>query len=98
MCVAPLHTVEDAELDVGPLCLTAATKHPSLLASYLLNLRLGPPAIRKLVLADLRRFRDLGARQRASDLWIVPRLLHDEHHEDGWARSSSGDLAPSIDI
>ena len=63
------------------LGVTPSAKHHSLLASYLLNLRRGPPAVRNMILADLRSFLDLGAQQRAADLFVVLRLFLSDHPE-----------------
>jgi hypothetical protein len=55
-----------------------SVKHRSLLSSYLLNLelgKLGPIAVRDMIVADMRRFRELGALQRAADLLLVLRLF-----------------------
>lgn len=46
-------------------------KHCRLLSSYLLNLDRGPIAVREMIVGDIDRFRDLGARQQASDLSLV---------------------------
>ncbi len=46
-------------------------KHCRLLSSYLFNLERGPIAVREMIVGDINRFRDLGARQLASDLSLV---------------------------
>lgn len=48
-----------------------SAKHSRLLSSYLLNLERGPAAVREMIVGDIRGFRDLGARQQASDLCLV---------------------------
>jgi hypothetical protein len=48
-----------------------SAKHHHLLSGYLLTLGRGPAATRDLIIADLLRFLDLGARHRAADLLIV---------------------------
>ena len=49
----------------------SSAKHCRLLSSYLLNLERGPVAVREMIVGDISRFRDLGARQLASDLSLV---------------------------
>ena len=48
-----------------------SAKHCRLLSSYLLNLDRGSVAVREMIVGDIDRFRDLGARQLASDLSLV---------------------------
>jgi hypothetical protein len=43
-------------------------RHRRLLASYLLNLRRGTATVRKMILDDITRFDDLGARAYAGEL------------------------------
>lgn len=57
------------------LGVTPSAKHQSLLSSYLLNLNRGPIAVRDMIIADMRLFRELGALQRAADLLLVLRLF-----------------------
>ena len=52
-----------------------SNRHLSLLASYLLNLWRGEVAVRKIILADLRAFIDLGALEQAADLLLVLRIF-----------------------
>jgi hypothetical protein len=40
-----------------------------------LNLERGPLAVRNMIIADLRRFHELGARQYTADLLLVLRLF-----------------------
>jgi hypothetical protein len=54
-------------------------RHDSLLSSYLLNSHRGLDAVRAMIVADLRRFLDLGVPARAADLLIVLRLLLTDH-------------------
>ena len=54
-------------------------RHSRLLASYLYCLGKGPAKVREMILADLRRFLDLGARDHAADLLIVLRRFLREH-------------------
>ena len=63
------------------LGVTPSAKHRSLLSSYLLNLERGPMAVRDMIIADLRRFRDLGALQPTADLLLVLRLFLTDHPE-----------------
>jgi hypothetical protein len=48
-----------------------SAKRSQLLSSYLLNLERGPTAVREMIVADINRFRDLGAHRQASDLSLV---------------------------
>ena len=63
-----------------PLCAVPSARHCSLLASYLLNLKRGDRAVCKMIVGDLRRFQELGARQRAADLLLVLRLFLSGYH------------------
>ncbi|HEY8261426.1 MAG TPA: hypothetical protein VIG55_09460 [Methylosinus sp.] len=56
-----------------------SARHDSLLSSYLLNSHRGLDAVRAMIVADLRRFLDLGVPARAADLLIVLRLLLTDH-------------------
>jgi hypothetical protein len=49
----------------------SSAKHCRLFSGYLLNLERGPVAVREMIVGDIGRFRDLGARQLASDLSLV---------------------------
>ena len=53
-----------------PDALTSA-KHCRLFSSYLFNLERGPIAVREMIVGDIVRLRDLGARQLATDLSLV---------------------------
>jgi hypothetical protein len=57
------------------LGVTPSAKHRLLLLSYLLNLDRGPMAVRDMIIADLRRFRELGALQPTADLLLVLRFF-----------------------
>jgi len=57
--------------DETPPNAPSSEKHCRLLSSYLFNLERGPIAVREMIVGDIRRFRDLGARQLASDLSLV---------------------------
>jgi hypothetical protein len=65
-----------------------SSKHRSLLSTYLLSLHRGPMAVKNLIVADLRRFRDLGAFAYAGDLLVVLRLFLMIHPEARSARNS----------
>lgn len=52
-----------------------SSRHHSLLSSYLLTLGRGPQAVRDMIIADMRRFLDLGVTTRAADLLIVLRMF-----------------------
>jgi hypothetical protein len=49
----------------------SSAQHCRLLSSYLFNLERGPIAVREMIVGDIGRLRDLGARQLASDLSLV---------------------------
>jgi hypothetical protein len=55
------------------LALRLDDTHRALLASYLLNLWRGPEAVRKLIVADVRLWIELGAPERAADGFLVLR-------------------------
>jgi hypothetical protein len=70
-----------------------AARHKSLLASYLLSLRRGEKAVCRQIVADFWRLRDLGAKERAGDVFHVLRLFLSVHPraKRELARASSGD-------
>jgi hypothetical protein len=51
-----------------------SAKHEALLASYLLNRWRGAAAVYDMIRRDLKNAVDLGARERAADLFLVLRL------------------------
>ncbi len=51
------------------------TRHDALLQSYMFNIGRGEAVVREMMVADLRRFLDLGARARAADALVVLRLF-----------------------
>jgi hypothetical protein len=57
--------------DETPPNAPSSAKHCRLLSSYLFNLERGPIAVREMIVGDIGRLRDLGARQLASDLSLV---------------------------
>jgi hypothetical protein len=63
-----------------------SSKHRSLLSTYLLNLHRGHMAVKDMIVADLRRFRELGAFACAADLLVVLRLFLMIHPEARCAR------------
>ncbi len=69
-----------AGLSAGELILgiEPSDRHKWLLAGYLLNKHLGQHAVLKSIVADLRRYLDLGVPARAADLLIVLRLFLSE--------------------
>ncbi|BGE85644.1 MULTISPECIES: hypothetical protein [Methylosinus] len=75
-----------AGLASNELVLGAApsAKHRSLLTSYLLNAHKGLDTVRGAIVADLRRFLDLGVPARAADLLIVLRMLLTLHPAARW--------------
>jgi hypothetical protein len=77
--------LESSELLLGA---TPSERHYSLLASYLLNLQRGVLPVRDMIVADLRAFIDLGARQRAADLLLVLRLFLSAYPEARYAEGS----------
>jgi hypothetical protein len=58
-------------LDEPLVCAIPAERHKYLLASYLVNLKRGRNAVRKMIVDDFWLFRDLGAQERAADLMLV---------------------------
>jgi len=61
------------------LGVTPSTKHDRLLSGYVFNIERGPVAVRDMIVADLRRFLDLGARREAADRLIVLRRFLSKH-------------------
>jgi hypothetical protein len=69
------------------LCAVPSAKHSSLLASYLLNLKHGETAVCNMMLADFRRFLELGAQERAADvLHVLWRFVSLQQAQDEGAR------------
>jgi hypothetical protein len=58
-----------------------STKHRVLLSSYILNLWRGPKTIRKMIVADIRMWRDLGMPDYAADFLIVLRQFLSDYPE-----------------
>ncbi len=70
-----------------------AARHKSLLASYLLNLRRGEKAVCRQIVGDFWRLMDLGAKERAGDVFHVLRLFLSIYPraKRELARANSGD-------
>jgi len=60
---------------------TPSPKHRVLLSSYLLSLSRGPKAVRRMIVADMEMWLDLGMPQQASDLLIVLRQFSVDYPE-----------------
>jgi hypothetical protein len=58
-------------LDGPQVCAIPTERHKYLLASYLVSLKRGRNAVRKMIVDDFWLFRDLGAQERAADLMLV---------------------------
>jgi|GEM_PF-2328579 hypothetical protein len=58
---------------------TPCARHRTLLDSYLTNMWRGPEAVRDMIIGDLRRCIDLGAKLRAADLLVVLRQFLSDH-------------------
>lgn len=74
------------------LGVTLSAKHQSLLSSYLFNLERGRMAVRDMIVADMRRFRELGALQRAADLLLVLRLFLTNYPDASRFQRRKGEL------
>ncbi len=72
---ADIAELSGSELILG---IEPSERHKWLLSGYLLNKRLGRHAVLKMIVADLRRYLDLGVPARAADLLIVLRLFLSE--------------------
>jgi hypothetical protein len=57
------------------LCAIPSARHKSLLTSYLFNLKRGEKAVCCMILGDFWGFMELGAQERAADLFHVLRLF-----------------------
>jgi len=60
---------------------TPSAKHRVLLSSYLLSLSRGPKAVRRMIVADMGMWLDLGMPEQASDLLIVLRQFLADYPE-----------------
>jgi hypothetical protein len=60
---------------------TPSAKHRVLFSSYLLNLWRGPKTLRKMIVADIRLWLDLGRPDYAADFLIVLRQFLSDYPE-----------------
>jgi len=58
-----------------------SSKHRVLLSSYVLNLSRGPISVRRMIVADIGMWLDLGMPEQASDLLIVLRQFLSDYPE-----------------
>ncbi len=78
------------------LCAIPSARHKSLLKSYLFNLKRGEKAVCSMILGDFWGFMELGAQERAADLFHVLRLFLSDY-PDACATSAvriSGTVSP----
>jgi len=68
---------------------TPTAKHRALLSSYLLNLWRGPKTVRKMIIADMRSWLDLGRTDYAADFLIVLRQFLSDYPEARLEQKSS---------
>ena len=61
------------------VCALPSARHKSLLRSYLLNLYRGETAVCRMIIGDFWRLMDLGAEERAADVFHVLRLFLSAH-------------------
>jgi hypothetical protein len=61
--------------DELPLCAVPSNRHAHLLKSYLFNLKRGEKAVCCLIIGDFWRLMELGAEERAADVFHVLRLF-----------------------
>ena len=60
---------------------TPSAKHRVLLSSYVLNLWRGPKTVRKMIVADIRMWLDLGMVKKSADLAVVLRQFLSDYPE-----------------
>jgi hypothetical protein len=60
---------------------TPSAKHRALLSSYVLNLWRGPKTVRKMIVADIRLWLDLGMPAYAADFLVVLRQFLSDYPE-----------------
>jgi hypothetical protein len=72
---------------------TPSAKHRALLSSYVLNLWRGPKTVRKMIVADIRLWLDLGRSDYAADFLIVLRQFLSDYPE---ARVEQKSSAPPV--
>ena len=58
-----------------------SSKHRVLLSSYVLNLSRGPISVRRMIVADIAMWLDLGMPEQASDLVLVLRQFLSDYPE-----------------
>jgi hypothetical protein len=68
-------------LDEMVLGAIPSTKHRVLLSSYVLNLWRGPKTVRKMIVADIRMWLDLGMPNYAADMVLVLRQFLSDYPE-----------------
>jgi hypothetical protein len=68
---------------------TPSSKHRALLSSYVLNLWRGPKTVRKMIVADIRLWLDLGRSDYAADFLIVLRQFLSDYPEARVEQKSS---------
>lgn len=66
----------------------------SLYDSYLLHLDKGAPAVREMIISDIRLSRELGAAKQAADMTAVLRAFLSEHPD---ARPTHPPDAPAVE-
>lgn len=77
------------------VCAVPSIRHNSLLRSYLLNLYRGETAVCRMIINDFWRFMELGAQERAADLFFVLRLFISDYPNRKCATDPVGrDLLP----
>jgi hypothetical protein len=62
---------------------TPSIKHRALLSSYVLNLWRGPKTVRKMIVAHIRMWLDLGMPDYAADFLVVLRQFLSDYPEAG---------------
>jgi hypothetical protein len=62
---------------------TPSAKHRVLLSSYVLNLWRGPKTVRKIIVAHIRMWLDLGMVKESADLVVVLRQFLSDYPEAG---------------
>jgi hypothetical protein len=82
-------------LTAKEICLGASpcAKHRVLQSGYLLSLWRGPKTVRKLIVADVRRWTELGAPDRAADAFLVLRQFLSDFPEARIDAASTTDNA-----
>ncbi len=68
---------------------TPSAKHRVMLSSYVLNLWRGPKTVRKMIVADIRMWLDLGRPDYAADFLVVLRQFLSDYPEARLEQKSS---------